>query len=153
MQSAEGGCRCGNLRFKVNAPPMLTLACHCTGCQRMTGSAFSLGAAYPKDSFEVASGEPVIGGMHGAIQHFFCPSCMSWVFTRPSPEAPFVMVRGTMLDTPDPRPPFLETWTSEKLPWAETGAPKSYPGFPDPSEFPEILAEFAASAMHNAQSS
>jgi hypothetical protein len=36
----EGGCRCGQVRIKVTVPPFLTMACQCTGCQRMTGSAF-----------------------------------------------------------------------------------------------------------------
>ena len=62
----EGGCRCGQVRIKMTAPPFLTMACHCTGCQRMTGSAFSLSAAYPSNAFSVTQGEPVIGGLHGS---------------------------------------------------------------------------------------
>jgi hypothetical protein len=45
----EGGCRCGQVRFAVSLPPFLTMVCHCTGCQRMTGSAFSLSAAIPSN--------------------------------------------------------------------------------------------------------
>ena len=59
------------------------MACHCTGCQRMTASAFSLSALYPSSGFEVTEGRPVIGGLHGPARHFFCPHCMSWLFTRP----------------------------------------------------------------------
>ncbi|MBW4665756.1 MAG: hypothetical protein KME01_16440 [Chroococcus sp. CMT-3BRIN-NPC107] len=36
----EGSCRCGH-RIKVSVPPLLTMACHCTGCKRLTASAFS----------------------------------------------------------------------------------------------------------------
>ena len=32
----EGGCRCGQVRLKISAPPLLTMACHCTGCQKMS---------------------------------------------------------------------------------------------------------------------
>jgi len=38
----EGGCRCGAVRLRVTKPPLLTGICHCTGCRRMSGSAFSL---------------------------------------------------------------------------------------------------------------
>jgi hypothetical protein len=43
----EGGCRCGRVRLKITKRPLLTMACHCTGCQRMSSSAFSLSAAIP----------------------------------------------------------------------------------------------------------
>jgi hypothetical protein len=36
----EGGCLCGAIRFRATAPPVRTTICHCTFCQRLTGSAF-----------------------------------------------------------------------------------------------------------------
>src|SRR5215470_19244491 len=89
-----GGCRCGRVRFRINAAPLLTMACHCTGCQRMTSSAFSLSAAIPSDGFSVTQGEPVIGGLHGPTRHFFCAYCMSWLFTRPEGLDWFVNIRA-----------------------------------------------------------
>ncbi|MGH8428823.1 MAG: GFA family protein, partial [Solimonas sp.] len=94
----EGQCRCGQVRFRISVPPLLTMACHCTGCQRMSSSAFSLSAAIPSEGFAVTQGEPVIGGLHGAVRHFFCAHCMSWLFTRPVGFDHFVNVRVTMLD-------------------------------------------------------
>ena len=95
---AEGGCRCGRVRLKISAKPILTMACHCTGCQRMSSSAYSLSAAIPSEGFEVTQGEPVIGGLHGASRHYFCGYCMSWMFTRPEGMDWFVNLRPTMLD-------------------------------------------------------
>src|SRR5688572_28276430 len=77
----EGGCRCGQVRFRISAPPVLTGACHCIGCQRMTRGAFSLAVVVSDEAFEVTEGEPVIGGLHGEVPHYFCPHCMSWMFT------------------------------------------------------------------------
>ena len=96
----EGGCRCGQVRIRVSAPPLVTMACHCTGCQKMSSSAFSLSAAIAAEAFAVTKGEPVIGGLHGATQHYFCPHCMSWMFTRPEGLDWFVNFRSTMLDDP-----------------------------------------------------
>ena len=92
----QGGCRCGQTRIRVTAAPLLASACHCTGCQRMTASAFSLTLTLPAAGFEVVVGEPVIGGLHGATRHHFCPYCMSWMFTRPAGMDEFVNLRPSV---------------------------------------------------------
>ena len=140
----EGGCRCGRVRFRIGAKPLMTSACHCTGCQRMTASAFSLSTFYPTSGFEVTVGEPVIGGLHGALRHFFCPYCMSWMFTRPPGMDDMVNVRSTLLDDARTYRPFIETYTSERLPWTRTPAVHSFERFPVPEQFPALLAEFAS---------
>lgn len=139
----EGGCRCGQIRFSVTAPPLFTGACHCTGCQRMTASAFSLGIAVPAAGFAVTEGEPMIGGLHGSTRHYFCPHCMSWVFTRPEGMDDFVNLRASMLDDASWFEPFVETFTREKLPWATTPALHSYETFPPPDDYQRLLADFA----------
>ncbi|WP_263970571.1 GFA family protein [Leptolyngbya sp. KIOST-1] len=121
----------------------MTMACHCTGCQRMTASAFSLSTLYPSSEFRVTQGETVIGGLHGATRHYFCAHCMSWLFTRPEGMDDFVNVRSTMMEDAQSFSPFIETYTDEKLPWATTSAVHSFEKFPQPENFPALLAEFA----------
>ncbi len=139
----EGACRCGALRFSLNSQAIMTMACHCSGCQRMTGSAFSLSSLFPSASLQVLSGDPMIGGLHGATRHYFCPECMSWLWTRPEGLDEFVNVRSTLLDDAPSYRPFIETWTSEKLPWAVTGAVHSFETAPQEDSVPELLAGFA----------
>lgn len=146
----EGGCRCGQVRLSITAPPLLTMACHCTGCQRMTGSAFSLSAAIPSEGFLVTRGEPVIGGLHGASRHYFCPHCMSWMFTRPEGMDWFVNLRPTMLDDPSWYTPFIETWTCERLPWATTPAVHSYEALPAFDAYEGLIQEYARQAENSA---
>ena len=43
-----GGCQCGKIRYEITEAPQLVYTCHCTDCQRITGSAFSLGIALPE---------------------------------------------------------------------------------------------------------
>jgi hypothetical protein len=143
----DGGCRCGQVRFRVMGKPVITMACHCTGCQRMSASAFSLSALYTSDRFAVVQGEPVIGGLHGPTRHFFCPHCMSWLFTRPEGLDDFVNVRATMFDDAKDYAPFIETYTSEALPWAKTPAVHSFEKFPPIERYPELLAEFASRSV------
>ena len=153
-KAIEGGCRCGQVRFRASAPPLLTMACHCRGCQAMSSSAFSLSAAIPAPAFEVTAGEPVIGGLHGPSRHYFCPNCLSWLFTRPEGVDVFVNVRPTLFDADQPEQalwsePFMETWTREGLAWAKTPAPilakHSFEALPPEDAYPAMIADYAAS--------
>jgi len=141
---AVGGCRCGRVRIRISAPPILTMACHCTGCQHMTSSAFSLSAAIPTQGFEVIAGEPVVAGLRGEdVRHYFCGDCMSWMFTRMNGVDFMVNVRATLLDEAAWFEPFVETYTSEKLPWASTPAKHSFPQFPAQDAWPGLMAAYA----------
>ncbi|WP_048307879.1 GFA family protein [Halomonas sp. PR-M31] len=139
----NGGCRCGQTRLQVSAPPLLTSVCHCIGCQRMTASAFSLSLSIPSEGFAVTAGEPVIGGLHGATRHYFCPHCMSWMFTRPEGMDQFVNVRSSMLDEYGWFVPFVEFWTQEGLPWAKTPAMYCYETQPEFVAFGKLIEEFS----------
>lgn len=112
----------------------------------MSASAFSLSAAIPTSGFEVTHGQPVLGGLRNPeLRHFFCPACMTWMFTRFLPE--FVNVRVTMLDDASWFSPFIETWTSTRLPWAATPAVHSYAEFPPAEDYAMLVAEFAKTQL------
>lgn len=108
----------------------------------MSASAFSLSAAIPSGGFEITRGEPVLGGLRNPeLRHFFCPACMSWMFTRFRPE--FVNLRATLLDDVSWFSPFIETWTRTKLPWTATAAAHSYAEFPPESDYGMLTSGFA----------
>lgn len=143
---AEGGCRCGKLRIRMTKPPLLTSACHCTGCQRMTGGAFSLTVSLPLDGFEVIEGEPVIGGVHGPVaHHHHCDHCKSWVYTT-AEGAPFVNLRATMLDDARGFEPFIEVYAAERLPWVSTPAVHTFEGAPEYTAYAGLMTAFVAGA-------
>ena len=125
-----GGCRCGKLRFEISAPPLITMACHCTGCQKMSASAYSLTIALPADGFEIVRGDPVRGGLRGEHGQYHCPACKAWLFTRPGGMDWLVNLRPSTLDRHDWYVPFIEVWTDEKLRWASTPARYSYATVP-----------------------
>lgn len=141
----EGGCRCGQVRFAITASPMFTALCHCTGCQRMTGGAYSTSVAVPSPGFMLTQGETVRGGVQGnELHHQHCDRCKNWVFTRFEPDMGFVNVRATMLDDLGWYIPFVEMGTAEALPWARVDCPHAYDMFPPPSDYQKLLGEFAA---------
>ena len=53
-----GGCQCTKVRYEITLEPSLVYACHCTDCQHITSSAFSLGVALPEAGFRLTAGEP-----------------------------------------------------------------------------------------------
>jgi hypothetical protein len=55
-----------------------------------------------------------------------------------------------MLDDPRPFPPFIETYSSEKLPWASTPAVRSFEKFPAVEEYESLARDYAAHASAQA---
>lgn len=86
----DGGCLCGAVRFRTRGPPLQTTICHCTFCQRLTGSAFLVEPVFLKTNVEIESG--IVSTYdhrspdHGRIlQVNFCPKCgthLSLLFER-----------------------------------------------------------------------
>jgi hypothetical protein len=80
MQSREGGCLCGAVRYRVRNAPFRTSVCHCKFCQRRTGSAFGVGVYFKKDDFELLRGE-LKSYEHRSdesgrwLRMEFCPKC------------------------------------------------------------------------------
>lgn len=140
-----GRCRCGTTVLEVTAAPVMTAACHCQGCQRMSASAFSLTAMFPAEAFRVVAGAPVKGGAKGEeLSHYCCPDCMNWMFTRITGVDAWVNLRPTMLDEVGWFTPFVETMTRDKLPWVDLPVAHSYEGFPEMDDFMRLLARFQA---------
>ena len=140
----SGGCLCGQVRFEISVLPILSLACHCRGCQKLTGSAFSLSVMIPADGFAITSGEPVIGALHKPdARYWFCDWCKGWLYTQPPPEFGIVNVRSTLIDSPGDFAPFVEVWTCERLPWVTTPAVHSFAADPPMDRFQPIVEDFA----------
>lgn len=143
-----GTCRCSTIRFELLAAPIMTVACHCRDCQRMTSSAFSLTAMVPAHGFKITKGEPVERSLPNSLRHhFFCPDCMTWLFTKMEGVDARINMRPTLCDDASWVKPFIETMTRDKLPWAATSAVHSFDGFPAPDEFQSLQARFASEAQ------
>jgi hypothetical protein len=54
----EGGCACGEVRYRLTSEPLFTHCCHCLNCQRQTGSAFVINMLIETNRVELLAGEP-----------------------------------------------------------------------------------------------
>ena len=52
MEVHEGGCKCGDIRYRVRGKALRALTCHCRFCQRRTGSAFAIKTFFPQENVE-----------------------------------------------------------------------------------------------------
>lgn len=141
---ATASCRCGRVRLRITRPALLTMACHCGGCQKMTSSAFSLTVALPADGVEILEGELARGGLQTEHTHLYCAFCKSWMMTRPAGIDWLVNLRASALDRHADFVPFIETGTATRLAWATTPARHSYEGFPPLEAYQPLLDAFAA---------
>ena len=140
-----GSCRCGDVHVEITIAPLMTAACHCKGCQKMSASAYSLTAMIPVQGFAVTKGVTQRGGIgHGQLNHQFCPRCKTWMFTGIEGIDEFINVRPTMFDETAWFSPFIETMTREKLGWATTPAAHSFAEFPPVEAYQSLMSEFAA---------
>src|SRR5262252_5484191 len=53
-----GGCQCGKLRYELSEMPRLVYCCHCTTCQKITASAFSISVVVIEEAFHLTAGHP-----------------------------------------------------------------------------------------------
>lgn len=102
-----GGCNCGAVRFEVGEPFVSSTYCHCTRCQRRTGTGASANARTRSESFRILRGEDRIRSWkpEDGAEKFFCADCGSALFSRNSGDAVHVGVRLGALDgDPEIRP-------------------------------------------------
>src|SRR5205823_1330382 len=82
-----GGCQCGAIRYEITEAPQLVYTCHCTDCQRLTSSAFSLGIVVAEAGFRLSGIEPRplqrTAGSGRINTRWVCPECGSWISGPP----------------------------------------------------------------------
>ena len=72
-----GGCLCGAVRYEVGAAPVVAGYCHCTRCQRRTGSAAAVSATLVPGSLDITSGEELLASWDppDGWKKVFCSAC------------------------------------------------------------------------------
>ncbi|MCB9396865.1 MAG: GFA family protein [Acidobacteria bacterium] len=118
----EGGCDCGQIRYRCLAPPLIVHGCHCRWCQRETGSAFAINAMLEMENVILLNGEPeavLTPSASGKGQTIMrCPSCRIAVWSHYAGGGKRIaFIRVGTLDLPDRYPPDIHIFTSSKQPW------------------------------------
>ena len=116
----QGGCQCGDVRYRLEGEPRGLAACHCKGCQRQSGSAFGLSLDVPKEAFRLLSGElrtfTVRFDSGRSKDCAFCVRCGTRI--HHCGEWGMSIKAGTLDDTSSLCPD-VHCWTSEKQAWVQ----------------------------------
>lgn len=151
----SGGCMCGNVRYEIKDGPLFVHACHCTDCQRLSGSAFVVLLGVAKADFEVKGNlstvtNPTPSG--AGYDASLCTNCATIIWSKYHfVDLPLIAVRGGTLDDATLAPPAYHIFTKSKQPWFElpTGV-KAFEGWLEPSEAwsPSTLQKLDAMGKH-----
>jgi hypothetical protein len=110
MRARGAACHCGQLRLEVAGEPLAVSLCHCLDCQRRTGSAFGMQAAFTSEQVRVVgrfNDFARISDEADRKEHLFhfCPDCGSQVFyTEPDEPEQIVVSVGSFADPSFPPP-------------------------------------------------
>jgi hypothetical protein len=118
----DGACHCGYITFEAEVDPAETGICHCTDCQKLSGSPFRASVPAPPEKFRLLSGDPAIYvkvADSGARRvQAFCPKCGSSIYSTAfdDEEASYNIRVGTVTQR-DQLVPREQIWTKSRQAW------------------------------------
>jgi hypothetical protein len=121
MTKIKGSCMCGNIQYSSEAEPMAQAVCHCTDCQKQTGSAFSIVIGLHEADLTVSGSShatvATVGDTGKQTLRHFCNNCGSPIYSHPSayPGIAFLKV-GTLDDTSWIKPT-INVYCETAQPW------------------------------------
>jgi hypothetical protein len=138
-----GRCPCEAVQYEVAAMPRFVYACHCTECQRWSGSAFSLSMPVASDSFRITRGEPRswkrVGASGIRSTYWFCGHCGGRVYGEREGRPETVVVRAGTLD---------QTWWLRPIAHVYLGNAQAWQRIPNHMEcFDTVPADFTMLAQ------
>ena len=137
----EGGCTCGDIRYRMTSKPMIVHCCHCTWCQRESGAAFALNAMIESDRVDLLQGTPEMvntpSNSGNGQEYARCPKCHIALWSHYSTAGRAIsFIRVGSLDNADQFPPDIHIFTNTKQPWVNLdGAVPVVENFYDRNEY------------------
>lgn len=136
MSAQEGGCLCGNVRYEMTADPVATVVCHCTHCQKSTGTSFSLAVLVPNDGVTVEGRLKTFhdkGESGQEILRQFCPECGSPVTTLAASLPGMTIIKAGTFDDTSWLSPSVEIYCESAESWLPrfeglAAVPRALPG-------------------------
>ena len=119
-QERTGGCLCGAVRYRIAERDQPAILCHCSHCQKSSGSAFSTNVMVAPDDIQfegAATAYEDVGDSGNKVLRFFCPQCGSSLYSRLSNGA--IAIKAGSLDDPSTVRPKAQYWTERRQGWLD----------------------------------
>ena len=124
MPEIKGGCLCGAVRYSAGGEPKFVGVCHCTDCQKFTGTAFATVLGVPTSALQVQG--PVTTFTNSAesgkaMHRKFCSKCGSSLMDEADAMPGMAMIAAGTLDDPSWVKPTMEIYCDSAQPWVHLG--------------------------------
>jgi len=132
----EGGCFCGQFRFRCEANGKLHVNhCSCRDCRKSSAGGTATLVVTPVAQYQALQGElrsfRIKSASGYAVERGFCPTCGSPVYGKPERYPELIMLRASCFDEQDWMQPSVHFWTESRPAWADIPDDiQSYPGNP-----------------------
>ncbi|HKX58342.1 MAG TPA: GFA family protein [Steroidobacteraceae bacterium] len=142
-----GGCLCGAVRYRIDAAPLATVACHCRDCQKLTGATNLLTVYFDSAAFRHERGAIATWRKRAdsgrEADYFRCANCGTRLWHQPLSTPQWIMVAAGTLDEPGWVVPAAHIWLSRAVPsaYVPEHAARWAKG---PADRSELIAAFAA---------
>jgi hypothetical protein len=124
MAQMTGGCLCGKIRYSINADPVFTGVCHCSNCQKQSGSSFSIVVGVPAAAFSVQGEMKTYqdkGDSGKAVGRLFCPDCGSPIQSDVEAMPGIAIIKAGTLDDTSSLKPGMQIFCDSAQPWVQLG--------------------------------
>lgn len=130
--SLTGGCACGKVRWRLSEPPVGAVYCHCTRCQRRTGTAASPSALTAPGTIRITAGEDALRAWapEDGWLKWFCVECGSAVYSQHPERREVISMRMGGFDADPGVRPGLRQFVAYAAPW-EPLPDDGLPRFPE----------------------
>ena len=112
-----GGCLCGDVRFLVQAGPLLSIICHCRTSRRASGAPSVAWVQFRREDVELSSGLLSTYASSAGVTRSFCRRCGTQVMYASDGSPGTIDVTTVCLDDPSLAPPTCEVWLEHRLEW------------------------------------
>lgn len=117
-----GGCLCDAIRYTVSTPVTGLRACHCTHCQKASGTGASVNAVVPSSSFALTQGTPKRyadkADSGRTLYRYFCGGCGSPLYAHRETSPEIIVVRAGSFDDSSTLKITTNIWTKSARPWS-----------------------------------
>ncbi len=120
MQSHEGGCLCGRVRFQATAQPLDSGYCHCRMCQKNSGAPVVAFVTLPAAGVSWTAGAPGVYESSAHGRRLFCGDCGSFLAFRSEKDPTIVAINTASFDAPAACPPRKHIFTDSRIGWFRT---------------------------------
>ena len=118
-RTIEGGCLCGEVRYRIQGEPLFSGTCQCRSCRKASAAAIVPWIHLDGANLSFTAGKPVDFKSSPPVTRTFCGRCGTPLTYWTTTYGQMIDVTTASLDDPEEFPPLAHFWTSHKLGWVK----------------------------------